>query len=111
MEVIQILYFYPLAYSLSAKGDICSEPERIPIDDLNDCEAAVTWIQSEYQGIPSKVDEEDNAVAPRGCYVYLEEEYVGIVFNTHSSGKSESESRQVCKEAVKGTLTNSLHMK
>ena len=43
--------------------------------------------------------------------MYVEEELEGISFNKHSTGNPESDSRQVCKAAVKGTPANVLHMK
>ena len=36
---------------------------------------------------PGKVEEENNADFPKGCYVYVDEGQEGIVFNKHASGK------------------------
>ena len=83
----------------------------MPVDDFRDCEAAVPQIRLEYTNIPREVEEQNEADYPRGCYVYVDEGYEGIVFNHHASGKSNSYSRQVCMVAVKGTFSNALNMK
>ena len=83
----------------------------MPVEDLNECKNAVKWIQTQYVGIPSDVSELDSASDPRGCSVYVQEDYEEISFNTHSSGSAESDFRQVCKEEVKGTLSNALDTK
>jgi hypothetical protein len=88
-------------YSLSNKGHLCSDSGRIPVEDLNECINAETWIQSEYAEIPSGVLEVVRADYPRGCSVYFDEGWEGISFNTHSSGSPEADTRQVCKEEVK----------
>ena len=96
-------------YSLSNAGHICSDTGRIPIDDLNGCETAITWIQSQYAHIDTEIKVEKFEDGPSGCSVFTDVE--SICFNTHPSGKPNIDHRQVCKAIVKGMLANALYMK
>ena len=70
------------------------------------------WIQSQYEDIPSVVNEEVDDAYPKGCSVLvLKDKDYGIYFNTDLSGNPDEHYRQVCKEETKGWLSGNLYLK
>ena len=97
-------------YFLSEAGHICSDSEMMLINDMNDCNNAIPWIQSVYANISSGVHREDTGLYPRGCNVFVHKnESYGIFFNRFNltSKKTNVNSRQVC---VAGKFFNLLNI-
>ena len=92
--------FYITGIALTKKGETCKERGWLPISSLADCKASEGYLQDHYPSYKF-VKEEDVYYLPKGCYVYdmswyPDGGYHEGYFNTHDSGRGDSDSTVLC---------------
>ena len=75
---------------------ICSDlGTHESITSFVECQNAVPFIQSQFSGIATKVNPEEQENKPKGCHV-RGNTLIGIYFNTHKFGKPTMYGTEVC---------------
>ena len=78
-----------IGYSLTAKDELCGEGV-VTVDEIQRCQEAAKEFD-----LPFKATMVYYTDRPKGCYLDTSDD--SVLFNTHSTGSSNSIARQICK--------------
>ena len=78
-----------IGYSLTAKDELCGEGV-VTVDEIQRCQEAAKEFD-----LPFKATTVYYTDRPKGCYLDTSDD--SVLFNTHSTGSSNSIARQICK--------------
>ena len=76
-------------YIVTEYGSICTEIEKNPVVDEDECIKAAKSLGKTFMG------DEENKYYPRGCYIFNN---VDIFWNVHKTGMKESKSAEICRK-------------